>query len=323
MLRTQTIDTAASVYSIQYPNLQMFRSDTPTVEVGTISNPIDFGFCPAGQSTDLAYDILLYNDQDGSINSLDTYDILVTLQEMDMIESIVSSGLAHQMFTCSFTPIDSMIVLVNNSQWNPVSDFSGYGQYALVYTVDMTTGIVRFGDGVHGMIPPIGQTVTFDYTPVLDVFGSKVYQENWLSLRSTGVINYEHSVTLEMPTILSSTSVKVTHKPIITAVVGVWDNPSKTGTNYYTGGSFDDTTGIITLGTPLVGSSAFVDYRYQIKDDAEGGFSPLGRGLSHLFAYSIPSRNAKVLQLRMTVPIVANTNSGANIRIRLKLDYSY
>ena len=173
------------------------------------------------------------------------------------------------------------------------------------------------------MAPVIGAVISLDYTPVLATFGSTVYQQNWLSLRSTGTINFEKLITLELPTILSSTSVQVVHKPVITAIVGVWDNPSKTGTNYYTGGSFDDTTGIITLGTPLPAGLAYADYRYQIKDDSEGGFVPLGVGLSHLFAYSIPSQNAKILQFKMTVPAIANTNGGANIRIRLKLDYSY
>lgn len=324
VLGTQTtIQAGGYVYSLQYPNLQMFRSDTPLVEVGTISNPLDFGFCPAGQSTDLAYDILLFNDRDGSIGSQDAFDILVTLEEMDMTESFTSTGLSHQTFTCSFNPIDSILVTVNGVRWNPVSDLSGYGQYALIYTVDMSSGLVSFGDSVHGLIPPVGSTITLDYTPVLDTFGSKVYQQNWLSVRSTGVIVHEITVTSELPTILSSTSIRVLHKPVITSVVGVWDNPAKTGTNYYTGGSFNDSTGIITLGTPLPGSDAYADYKYQIKNDAEGGFTTLGIGLSHLFAYSIPSQNAKILQLRMTVPATANTNGGANIRIRLKLDYSY
>jgi hypothetical protein len=301
----------------------MFRSDNPTVEVGTLLNPIDFSFCPAGQVTNLVYDVLLYNDQDGSTNSQDAYDILITLQEMNVVESHTSTGLDHQFYTCSFTPIDSMLVMVDGTRWNEVSDLLMYGQYALVYTVDMTTGIVRFGDNIHGMVPPTSSVITLDYTPVLAVFGSTVYQQNWLSLRSSGTINYEKLVSLELPTILSSTSVQVVHKPIITEVVGVWDNPAKTGTNYYSGGSFDDTTGIITLGTALPSGLAYADYRYQIKDDAEGGFVPLGVGLSHLFEYSIPSQNAKILQFKMTVPAIANTNGGANIRVRLKLDYSY
>ncbi len=47
------------------PNLQMFRSDTPTVEVGTEAYPIDFGICYGGVATNLPYDILLYNDKGG------------------------------------------------------------------------------------------------------------------------------------------------------------------------------------------------------------------------------------------------------------------
>ncbi|GAG24636.1 unnamed protein product, partial [marine sediment metagenome] len=45
------------------PNLEMYRSDNPAVEIGTEGNPIDLGLCNAGETTPLPYDILLYNDK--------------------------------------------------------------------------------------------------------------------------------------------------------------------------------------------------------------------------------------------------------------------
>lgn len=53
------------------------------------------------------------------------------------------------------------------------------------------------------------------------------------------------------------------------SVEGVYDNPLDTGTNYYTGGSFNSATGVITLGTPYYdGNQLYVDYRYRINNVA-------------------------------------------------------
>ena len=44
---------------------------------------------------------------------------------------------------------------------------------------------------------------------------------------------------------------------------GVYDNPAGTGTNYYTGGSYDDASYTIMLGTPLLTSfPCYVTYSY-------------------------------------------------------------
>lgn len=43
----------------------------------------------------------------------------------------------------------------------------------------------------------------------------------------------------------------------------VYDNPAGTGTDYYTGGSYDDASAVITLGTPLVVTApVYVTYSY-------------------------------------------------------------
>lgn len=49
--------------------------------------------------------------------------------------------------------------------------------------------------------------------------------------------------------------------PKLLNVVGVWDNPNGSGTNYYSGGSFDPATGVVTLGTSLAAASTvYVTY---------------------------------------------------------------
>ncbi|PWV95678.1 putative phage baseplate assembly protein [Paenibacillus cellulosilyticus] len=41
-------------------------------------------------------------------------------------------------------------------RWTSVDTLSGSGEGDRHYVIDRTTGVIRFGDGIHGMIPPIG-----------------------------------------------------------------------------------------------------------------------------------------------------------------------
>lgn len=84
----------------------------------------------------------------------------------------------------------------------------------------------------------------------------------------TGEINYPDNsgttVTIQenSATLLSAALVAASAAGSIT-ITGVFDNPSLTGTNYYTSGSYADATRIITLGTPLaLASACYVTYLY-------------------------------------------------------------
>jgi len=301
----------------------MFRSDSPSTEVGTLVNPIDFGFCPAGQDTQLSYDVLLYNDKGDILHSDDAKDLTIALSQMDVTETHVSTGAAGQTFTVAYTPLSSIDVSVNGSKWSLVQDFTGYGQYAEVFTCNPTTGLVTFGDGVQGAIPPLDETILLDYIPILNVFGKGIYYDKWLSVRSIGVIEAELTVTLEIAEKIDNSTIQVIHRPKITEITGVWDNPGKTGTNYFTGGSFNDETGVITLGTPLTSAVPYTDYKYKIQDDDEGGFTLMGYDLGHIFSNPIPRNNAKVLQLKVTVPATASTEGGVYLKVRLQISYNY
>ena len=72
------------------------------------------------------------------------------------------------------------------------------------------------------------------------------------------------TVTLQenSATLLSAALVAASAAPSV-AIVGVYDNPGLTGTNYYTGGSYASTTRTVTLGTPLLTSGAcYITYTY-------------------------------------------------------------
>lgn len=77
----------------------------------------------------------------------------------------VSTGEPGQRLEVLYPPAveGSQTVKVGGTAWEAVADLSKAGPDAEVYTFDPQTGQVRFGDGVHGAIPPDGQAVTADY----------------------------------------------------------------------------------------------------------------------------------------------------------------
>jgi predicted phage baseplate assembly protein len=76
-----------------------------------------------------------------------------------------SNGMPNQTFQISNFPVQPIdptvagIVQVDEGDgngytlWTQVEDFSGYDRNSKVYTLDYSTGIVSFGDGVNGKIP--------------------------------------------------------------------------------------------------------------------------------------------------------------------------
>jgi predicted phage baseplate assembly protein len=76
-----------------------------------------------------------------------------------------SNGLPNQTFTLANSPVlpkdasvDGIIQVDEIGDgsfvtWKEVSDFAAYGQSDQVYTIDLSTGLISFGDGIHGKIP--------------------------------------------------------------------------------------------------------------------------------------------------------------------------
>lgn len=305
------------------PNLQMFKDDAPTVEVGTISSPIDFGICYGGHVTDLPYDILLYNDKGGILASDDVRNLSIELVTMSVTVEYISNGALNQTYTLSLVPISSLELLVNGTKWAQVGSLSSYSQFAQVFTCNMLTGEIVFGDNIHGKAPSNLDTINIELYPDLAEYGKTIYAEQWISVASSGVISSTKHVTLELATKNSNTMITVVHCPRISAITGVWDNPGKTGTNYFTGGTYNADTGLIGLGTELTTALPYVEYDYIIKDEASMEYSPIGAGVPVLLSNPIPSNNAKYLQLRATLPDTVDTVGGVSLKIRLKLIYEY
>jgi hypothetical protein len=311
------------------PNLEMYQSDSPTTEVGTVGNPIDFGYCDAGEDTELSYDILLWNDKGAALGSEDAKSIIVELLKMYLTQSETSDGSASQEFTATYIPVLEDIpveITVDTVRWLIVSSLSGQSATAKVCTFNYTTGVLTFGDGVNGAIPTLSSDIQIVYTPDLATFGQLVYNEQWLSIKSNGTIQNEVHVgssTPEESTKIDDDSVQVLHYPELTEVVGVWDNASKLGTNYYTSGSYDSSLGIIYLGASLTADTPYVEYKYQIKDDLQTSYSTLGLNESVALTNRIPQNNAKRVQLKITVPSTASTEGGAYIKVVLRVYYTF
>jgi hypothetical protein len=305
------------------PNLQMFKDDAPTVEVGTITTPIDFGICYGGHVVDLPYDILLYNDKGNILGADDVRNLSIELVTMSVTIEYISDGSVNQHYELSLMPLSTIEILVNGTKWAQVGSLSSYAQSAQVYTCNMTTGEIDFGDNVHGKAPSNLDVITVEINPDLDEYGKTIYAEQWISIASSGIISSTKHIDLELATKNSNTIITVAHCPRITGITGVWDNPSKTGTNYFTGGTYNADTGLIGLGTALVSALPYVEYEYTIKDEAIVDYTPIGGGEPVSFSNPIPNNNAKYLQLRATIPDDADTVGGVSLKIKLKLTYEY
>jgi len=309
------------------PNLEMYRSDT-LVEVGTLSSPIDFGLCNAGEVTELPYDILLYNDKGEILGSEDAKSISIELLRLILTQNETGDGSPNQQYTLSYIPVitGTEEITIDGDEWRRVTSFSGLGSTDEVYTFDYVTGVVTFGNGVEGKAPPISSSIIINYTPDLNTAGKEIYSNKWISVKSDGVIQsviHIGNTTPELSTKVDDDTVQVLHYPEVTEIVGVWDNVSKTGTNYYSGGSFDADSGVISLGTSLTADDPYVEYKYRIKDDDEGSFTSLGDGVRHSFDNRIPRNNAKRLSLQATVPVSAGTEGGAYLKVVLRVYYSF
>ena len=78
----------------------------------------------------------------------------------------VSDGSADQRFQVLFPPVRAdkpSGITVDDQAWQRVGNVSSASAGAKVYELDPGTGMIAFGDGVHGAIPPKGSVVRASY----------------------------------------------------------------------------------------------------------------------------------------------------------------
>ena len=84
------------------------------------------------------------------------------------VGGVLSNGRPGQAFELLYPPArrGSVEVLVAGHPWTVVDDLAAQGPRAHVVTVDPGEGVVQFGDGVHGAVPPTGARVRATYRSV-------------------------------------------------------------------------------------------------------------------------------------------------------------
>lgn len=83
-----------------------------------------------------------------------------------------STGLASQTFNLKWVPITatSETISVGGTNWTRVTSFSNQLATAQIYTITNTTGLITFGNGTNGAIPPNGVTIIAAYIPTTTVY---------------------------------------------------------------------------------------------------------------------------------------------------------
>lgn len=318
-------------------DLKLFKQSAPSVEVGTASNPIVFDSAIAGDTT-LHPDnpFLLYNDKTGSQDSVDAKNIAFEVLEMSIVQEEVgtSDGLASQVFSVAYPPImqgdskNAIQVFVGVVEWFEVSTFAGASNTDEVFVVDYSNGTVTFGDGVNGAIPAFGDTIFVTYTPNTATFGVEAEDGAWLGVQSIDTVSNPRVVTLVQSSVLDLAHVSLTHVPLLSVggVQGVYltSDPNRLATNYFTGGSYNAASGLVTLGTalPFGTTVVLVDYTYTILADAELSFYQLGEDVIHQFTNPIPSKNAKKINFQVVIPAAASPTNGVRVKFRLRVYYT-
>ena len=303
------------------------------IEIGVAGNPIIFTGVIAGQEYQHPNNpFYLWNDRGGINGSVDARNITLSVLGLNIIDEFVglSDGSPMQVFTVSYFPIlagdsnNPVIVKVNGVIWTSVSSLAGYTSLDEVYVVDYTTGTIQFGNNLTGKIPMMSSSIEVTYTPDRTEFGAEVQEFKWLGVRSAGVVSNSVAVVLERQTSVDEFHLNSAHTNLVT-VTGVYlsTDSHRLGTNYYTGGTFNASSGFITLGTelPAVNTDLIIDYTYTIVDDSESSFTQIGGDTSHTFLNPLPSNNAKRLYFRIVAPATVSPSGPMNLKFRIRLDF--
>lgn len=333
---SQDISSVSKIV-VNQVSLKLYESTDLINEIGTATNPIMFSSANAGDTT-LHPDnpFLLYNDKDGTFDSVDAKNIQVEVLEMSIVEELVgvSDGTASQVFSVAYSPViqnDSKNVVrvkVGVTEYTEVSTFTGSGNTDTVFLVDYVNGTITFGNGVNGNIPPNTDSIYVTYTPDTTTFGVEARDDGWLYIQSSDVDRHDRVILLSPELTTDTTHIQLHHVPIIpvSGVQGVYlkTDPNRLGTNYFTGGSYNNTTGIVILGIALPGGTTdvLVDYKYTIADDSELTFTSLGQDVIHSFTNPIPSKNAKKLNLAVVIPSGTSPTNGVKVKFRLRFYYT-
>ena len=134
----------------------------------------------------------------------------------------VSDGSAHQTFTIPFEVTGQETIWVNRQRWQRVEGLTTYGPEGLVYVLNPVSRIVRFGNGVNGMIPPAGFRIYLSLPPERLLLSSGEVLTTRLKHQTTGRQEDVRIFQIGKPKAVNqellargATIIRLTHAPVI------------------------------------------------------------------------------------------------------------
>lgn len=85
-------------------------------------------------------------------------EILERSDDLD-VNTAISTGLPYQIFKFSQGPVIHARIVVDDEKWTEVGDLDGSGPDDTHYMIERGEARIRFGNGIHGRIPPSGSQV--------------------------------------------------------------------------------------------------------------------------------------------------------------------
>lgn len=172
------------------PNVEFYLSDdTATFSTLGYSN-MNAGSNDNEPTTATHFPLHAWNDKGGALGSSDMTGVTVTtLRRLIELEALgTSDGTQDQSFTLANIPnyADSQTIYASGVGWGEVPSLSGVG-LGNYYQINDTTGVVLFGDGTDGNIPPSGYPITGTYQPNTNLCGKEWVDDKWMKVRSIGI----------------------------------------------------------------------------------------------------------------------------------------
>ena len=107
-----------------------------------------------------------------------TTEAIQTKKYEEVFEN-TGTGLPKQTLQLKTFPLISLNVKIDNEVWQEADTLEIFGHDQKVFHVDRNSGMITFGDGVHGVIPPLDVTISCTYTASLGTKGNIVANLAW------------------------------------------------------------------------------------------------------------------------------------------------
>ena len=152
-----------------------------------------------------------WTDRTDSDPGITLLEVMAFLAESQLYRGVIDGGGASAAARTihaldAYLDREPIAVHVNGERWRRVDRLTDAERTAPIFTFDESTGIIRFGDGVHGKIPERGSTISARYRDGSGASGntSIAVKTTWplphrfyrIALREDGTLKLETSMIL-------------------------------------------------------------------------------------------------------------------------------